>query len=188
MPDSRSDATLVDQVQAGDREAFERLIKRYQRMVFELTTQYAAVSSDADDLAQDVFLRAFQHINRIDTPGRFASWLYGIALNRCRDYAKNRRRDTYAFTDQETEAGRLPARNQTESDTALMQSEESERMWKAIQALSPTYAVPFLLKYRDGLTYQAMSERMDVSVSALKVRVHRARKKLQTHLGRTDDE
>lgn len=182
MLDSRSDAALVGRAQNGDREALGVLLERYRGMVFDLTTQYATVSGDAEDLAQDAFLNAFEHIENIESPSRFASWLYGIALNRCRDYAKNKRRSTHAFTDTPAEAKNLPASDQMRSDSTLHRSEDADRIWGALRMLSPTYAVPFLLKYRDGLTYKAMSERMEVSVSALKVRVHRARKKLQTQL------
>jgi RNA polymerase sigma-70 factor (ECF subfamily) len=70
----------------------------------------------------------------------------------------------------------------------LLAEERSERLWAALDDLSSTYATPFLLKYRDGLTYKAMSGRLDVSVSALKVRVHRARKKLRNLLDDRYDE
>ena len=66
-------------------------------------------------------------------------------------------------------------------------SERSQKLWEAIESLSATYSVPFLMKYRDGMTYKAMSKRLDVSVSAPKVRVHRARKKLRAFLDDADD-
>jgi len=183
MPNDVSDGTYARRVQEGDREAFRTLIERYEGMVFDLAHQYANTPEDAEDLAQDAFTRAFQRIGDLKNPDRFSSWLYGIALNRCRDYAKNVRRETYAFshTDDHDNADALPT-EQTAQDEALMAEERGDRLWDALDELSSTYATPFLLKYRDGLTYKAMSKRMDVSVSALKVRVHRARKKLRNLL------
>lgn len=180
MSRHESDGTYARRVQEGDREAFRVLIERYEGMVFDLAHQYADSPEDAEDLAQDTFLRAYRRIGDLKNPDRFSSWLYGIALNRCRDYAKNVRRETYAFsrTESKEDADVLPGSGRGQDD-ALIAQERSEQVWAALESLSSTYATPFLLKYRDGMTYKAMSKRLDVSVSALKVRVHRARKKLR---------
>lgn len=189
MPSDESDATYARRVQDGDREAFRVLIERYEGMVFDLAHQYADSPEEAEDLAQDAFLRAYRRIEDLRKPDRFSSWLYGITLNRCRDYAKNVRRETYAFsrTEERDEADALPG-NSVGQDDALIAEERSEQLWKALDELSSTYATPFLLKYRDGMTYKAMSKRLDVSVSALKVRVHRARKKLRKLIDARYDE
>lgn len=183
MPEDVPDGAYARRVQEGDRYAFRVLIERYEGMVFDLTHQYADSPEDAEDLAQDAFARAYRRIGDLEKPDRFSSWLYGITLNRCRDYAKNVRRNTYAFshTEERDDADALPANSQPQ-DEALVAEERGEQLWEALDELSSTYATPFLLKYRDGMTYKAMSKRMDVSVSALKVRVHRARKKLRTLL------
>jgi len=183
MSSDASDGTFARRVQDGDRAAFRTLVERYEGMVFDLTHQYADGPEDAEDLAQDVFARAYRRIDDLRNPDRFSSWLYGIALNRCRDYVKNVRRDTYAFshTDDHEGADVLPTNGRAQDDE-LMAEERGDHLWNALDELSATYATPFLLKYRDGLTYKAMSKRMNVSVSALKVRVHRARKKLRNLL------
>jgi RNA polymerase sigma-70 factor (ECF subfamily) len=183
IPSDESDGAYARRVQDGVEEAFRVLIERYEGMVFDLTHQYADSAEDAEDLAQDVFVRAYRRIDDLRNPDRFSSWLYGIALNCCRDYAKNVRRETYAFSRTETQedADALPNEHPPQDDE-LIAEEERDQLWAALDQLSSTYATPFLLKYRDGMTYKAMSNRMDVSVSALKVRVHRARKKLRTLL------
>lgn len=189
MPPDESDGTYARRVQNGDRDAFRVLIDRYEGMVFDLTHQYAESPEDAEDLAQDAFTRAFRRIGDLNNPDRFSSWLYGVTLNRCRDYAKNVRRETYAFsrTEERENADALPG-GRPGQDNELIAEERGEQLWAVLDELSSTYATPFLLKYRDGLTYKAMSKRLDVSVSALKVRVHRARKKLRTLLEDRYDE
>jgi RNA polymerase sigma-70 factor (ECF subfamily) len=182
MPHDASDGTYAQRVQNGDRDAFEVLVERYEGMVFDLTHQYADQSEEAEDLAQDIFLKAYRRIENLRDPNQFASWLYGIALNQCRDYAKNVRRDTYPFSRTGREDGAVTDNGMAAQDDQLAAEEHGARLWDALDELSATYATPFLLKYRDGLTYKAMSKRLDVSVSALKVRVHRARKKLRTLL------
>jgi RNA polymerase sigma-70 factor (ECF subfamily) len=189
MSHDKSDGTYARRVQDGDREAFRVLIERYEGTVFDLAHQYADSSEDAEDLAQDAFMRAYRRIGDLENPDRFSSWLYGIALNRCRDYAKNVRRETYAFSRTEDQEGTdsLVGENRGQADD-LLAEERSEQLWAVLDELSSTYATPFLLKYRDGMTYKAMSKRLDVSVSALKVRVHRARKKLRNLLEDRYDE
>lgn len=176
------DGTYARRVQNGEREAFRVLVERYEGMVFDLSHQYADQPEEAEDLAQEVFLKAYRRIEDLRNPDRFASWLYGIALNRCRDYAKNVRRETYPFSRSDWEASEVRDNGTTAQDDQLVADEQAALLWEALEDLSPTYATPFLLKYRDGLTYKAMSKQLDVSVSALKVRVHRARKKLRSLL------
>lgn len=179
MSHDDSDGVYARRVQEGDRTAFRVLIDRYEGMVFDLTNQYANQPEDVEDLAQDIFLKAYRRIDDLRNPDQFASWLYGIALNQCRDYVKNVRRETYPFSRTGQEDADIVARETEAQDERLISNERSEQLWAALEELSSTYATPFLLKYRDGLTYNAMSKRLDVSVSALKVRVHRARKKLR---------
>lgn len=178
MEQPETDAAYVRRVQAGDRTAFRVLLERYERMVFSITNRFGETPADAEDLAQDVFVKAYRQIDRLRKPERFSSWLYGIALNHCRDYAKNVRRQTHAFSATEHTDWEVPD-GERRQDAALEADEAGRQLWQALDQLSSTYAVPFLLKYRDGMTYQAMADRMDLSVSALKVRVHRARKKLR---------
>ena len=178
MEPPETDATYVRRVQAGDASAFRTLLERYERMVFSITNRFGDTPADAEDLAQDIFVKAYRQIDRLRQPERFASWLYGIALNHCRDYAKNVRRKTHAFSATDGADWEVPG-HQRAQDVALEADEAGQRLWQALDRIAPTYATPFLLKYRDGMTYRAMAERMDLSVSALKVRVHRARKKLR---------
>ncbi|PEN13526.1 RNA polymerase subunit sigma-70 [Longibacter salinarum] len=186
MPDDVSDGTYVQRVRDGDSSAFRPLLERYEGMVYELTYRYASDEDDAADLAQEVFMRAYNRIDDLRNPDRFASWLYGIALNRCRDYAKNIRRQTFPFSRTEAADQDSTPNPLERQDSKLEREEKGEALWRALDTLTPTYSVPFLMKYRDGMTYKAMSKRLDVSVSALKVRVHRARKKLRTVLENED--
>lgn len=182
MSHDAPDGTYARRVQDGDREAFQVLVERYEGMVFDLTHQYADQPEAAEDLAQDIFLKTYRRIEDLRNPDRFASWLYGIALNQCRDYAKNVRRETYPFSRSDREEADVMDRESDAQDDQLVADEYGAQLWDALEELSSSYSTPFLLKYRDGLTYKAMSKRLDVSVSALKVRVHRARKKLRSML------
>jgi RNA polymerase sigma-70 factor (ECF subfamily) len=180
-------------VQDGDREAFEVLVERYQGMVFDLTHQYAEQPEAAEDLAQDVFLRAYRRIEDLRNPDQFASWLYGIALNQCRDYAKNVRRDTHPFSRSEQENAAVQDDETTAQDDRLIADEQGAHLWDALDELSATYDqieihddsafVRTQTRYEGRATpVEYVLKRLDVSVSTLKVRVHRARKKLRSLL------
>lgn len=177
----QSDAWHVERVRNGDREAFRTLVERYQGMVYDLTCRYADRRAESEDLAQDIFLLAYQRLEQLDRADRFASWLYAMALNQCRDYAKNVRRETYAMSETDERPDRQESKDPSIVDD-LVVAEASDRLWEAIYDLDPKYLIPLLLKYRDDLSYAVISERLDVTVGALKVRVHRARKQLQEQL------
>lgn len=179
MPTDEPDSYYVREVRNGNTDAFRVLVDRYKRLVFSLTNQYGDVEDDSEDLAQEVFMSAFQKIDDLRDPDQFSSWLYGIALNRCRDYARNVRRETRPFSEFEEDEDHLAGEAESTTDAQLDLEQESARLWDAISQLPANYATPLLLKYRDGLSYKAMSGRLGVSVSALKVRVHRARKKIR---------
>lgn len=181
MNDQKSDGFCVRRVREGDREAFRPLVERYEGMVYGIVNRFADRSADQEDLAQEVFVRAYERLDELDDPDRFSSWLYALALNRCRDFAKNVRRETYPMTETDEEEAAQPDDEATVLDR-LMVSEAADRLWQAVGELDPKYGVPLLLKYRDDLTYAVISDRLDVSVSALKVRVHRARKRLRERL------
>ncbi len=81
----------VEQAMRGDQTAFHQLVDRYQPEIFRMIYYRTRSRSDAEDLTQDVFLRAYKHIKRLETPKVFRSWLYRIAVNRVRDHHRSRR-------------------------------------------------------------------------------------------------
>lgn len=182
MSEEHADEHYVRRIREGDRDAFRPLLERYQGMVYQLANRFADRSEDSEDLAQEIFLRAYERIDQLDDPGRFSSWLYSMALNYCRDYAKDVRRETYAMSETEEEGDARSAEDEGSALDRLLTAEASDRLWAALDELDPKYLVPLLLKYRDGLSYAVISDRLEVSVSALKVRVHRARKRLRDRL------
>lgn len=190
------DGDVVRRVRSGDREAYRELVDRHAPMVFALVRRYCADPAEAEDLAQEVFLRAYEGLEEFRGDSAFSSWLYRIAVNRCRDWAKSPRRDERSL-DALTEAGARPGRRAAESgeaaelglstppepEQALEREERARRLRRAIGELTPEYAVPFLLKYEEELSYREIAERLDVTEGALKVRVHRARAQLRDLLG-----
>lgn len=175
------DAEVVRSVRNGDRGAYRVLVDRYAPMVFAVVRRYCEESWDADDLAQDIFVRAFEGLDGFRGDASFSSWLYRIAVNRCRDYARREQLNPGSARQVERVefAGDAPRPATRTPEEELERKELGRRLREALEALQPEYAVPFLLKYERGLSYKEMSDLLGATVGSLKVRVHRARKALQ---------
>lgn len=174
-----SDEALVARIQAGDTAAYRTLVERYTPMIVQLTQRFADTPAAAEDLAQEVFIKAYKALARFEGQARFSSWLYAIALNRCRDYAKNVRRNIYRLAEVRAAAGDPPTPTAVLPDRTLEQREQAQALERAMLQLPEILALPFLLYYNHGLTHGMIATMLDISESASKVRVHRARHALR---------
>lgn len=170
---------LIDQILDGKSQNYRVLVERYSPMVFHVVRRFEQDDDEAEELAQQIFVKAYEKLDSYNKESKFSTWLYSLAKNHCRDYTKNIRRNNKRLS--EMEPGFVDtAMQEIQTPHLNMELKEWKNLLaKALENLSIGYSEPFLLKYRDGLSYEAISERMDVSVSALKVRVHRARKELK---------
>ncbi|MDX1591060.1 MAG: RNA polymerase sigma factor [Balneolaceae bacterium] len=178
----KSEFELIDQILRGSRDRYKVLVDRYAPVVFHVVRRFEKDEDEVEELAQQIFVKAYEKLENFNKNSAFSSWLYSIAMNHCRDYAKNIRRQKKRFS--EFEPGYLDTIF-TEEKTPFMHlemKEWKELLKKALDGLSAEYSEPFLFKYRDGMSYEVMSQQTGVSVSALKVRVHRARKELKYRL------
>jgi RNA polymerase sigma-70 factor (ECF subfamily) len=165
------DAVVVNRVLSGDREAYAILVRRYQSGLYRHARCMGMDHDTALDHVQDAFVRAYTSLAECRDRDRFRTWLFRILRNRCLDHLKNIRR-RHVSVDSVTlaqEAGSAA----TEARAALRD---------AFRSLSPVLREAFLLKHRDGCSYEEIAERTGASVSALKMRVHRARDLLRAHL------
>lgn len=173
---------LIRQITDHDSSGYKILVDRYSPIVFHIVRRFEKDESEVNELAQQIFVKAYEKLIQFDMKSAFSTWLYRLAMNHCRDYVKNVRRGNRNFSDLDSA---FIEKNLSDERTPYLNLEIKE--WKklldsAIGKLSSDYAEPFLWKYRDGLSYKAMSEQTGISVSALKVRVHRARKELKEQL------
>jgi RNA polymerase sigma-70 factor, ECF subfamily len=175
----KSEKYLIRDILAGDRDQYRIIIERYSPMVFHIVRSFEKNEEEVKELGQQIFVKAYEKLDSFKGNAKFSTWLYSLALNHCRDYAKNVRRSNIRFS--ETDEGYLENSmvDEETADSNIEAMETNSKLYSAIQRLSEEYSEPLLLKYRDGMSYQAISERLNLSVAALKVRVHRARKILK---------
>jgi RNA polymerase sigma factor (sigma-70 family) len=171
-----TDAALVEQCRAGDKSAYGRLMMRHQNRVRRVLQAVLPNSGEADDVMQEAFLEAYLGLSNQRQPERFRAWVCGIGLN----LAKMRRRRKRWLVNWET-AVCLPSPQPTPERIAE-QHETEQRLYAAIRDLPPAEREALLLVYRDGFSHQETAEQLGISLSAVKVRVHRGRNRLRSTL------
>ena len=178
------DAELVRRCGEGDQEAFRTLVTRYHPRIFNLIHNLVKDRDEADDLAQEVFIKAFRSLAGFKGQAQIYTWLYRIAVNRCLDWLKNRGRHP-EMTLERVEVYRADEAHLQSPGTAdaeMVQRELGRALEKALQAIPSDYRVALTLREVDGLSYEEIAEVMECSVGTVKSRLFRARLQLQRML------
>jgi len=174
---SDTDALLVARVLDGDRECYAILVERYQDSLFRYAVAMVKDGDLAADLVQDSLVKAYTSLSACQDPARFGAWVFRILVNRCKDHLKSRRSRNVPLSED-------TATTAAADDPALSADRAGIRrmMERALATLPDAQREAFLLKHVEGYSYEEMAEMLDVSVSALKMRVMRARDALQALL------
>jgi RNA polymerase sigma-70 factor (ECF subfamily) len=162
---------LVRRAAQGDQEAFSRLVGRYQRPVVTFAYRYLGNQEEAEDAAQDAFVRLYFSLPRLRDPDKLASYLFTTALNVCR----KRRRPSPEPVPAASEVAESP-------EEQTLREVEQERVAQAIAALPEEYRVTVSLRVDEGLSFAEISEITGASEGALRVRYHRAKEMLRAVL------
>lgn len=173
---------LIQDILDGKQDRYRILVNRYASMVFSIVGKFVDRQADREELAQQIFVKAYERLDSFKRQSKFSSWLYTLARNHCLDYAKNVRRSNKEFGEMESQELEANMKVEDLPDDDIEKQEERAILKKALSVITPIHAEAFLMKYRDNMTYKAMSQRLEVTESALKARVHRARKELQAYI------
>jgi RNA polymerase sigma-70 factor (ECF subfamily) len=171
-------ATLVQQAQDGDREAFGCLVEQFQSTVQAIALRRLGNVSEAMELTQDVFLHVLRRIQQLREPERFAGWLRQVAVRMAINRATRR------IPPHTVEIGVLEAASgqADEPIDALINRERAERLWMAMARLKPLDREALTAFYVRGLSLLEMAEELDVPLGTIKRRLHTARKRLRAEL------
>ncbi len=168
------DAEVVGAVLAGDREAYGILIGRYEDVLYRYAERMTGQPDAAADVVQRTFIKAFRNLGRCRERGRVGGWMFRIAVNVCKDELKGR-----ASREVPLEAASAEVATRGRPDDRIEQAEVREEIYRALQTLGVEQREAFVLKHVEGWSYEEMAEKIGVSVPALKMRVYRARSRLQ---------
>jgi RNA polymerase sigma-70 factor (ECF subfamily) len=169
------DAELVALVLAGQRDAYEPLVNRHQRLLHRHARGMGLDYDTSVDLVQDAFVRAFTMLGECRDPAHFRAWVFRIARNLCLDHLKSIRRLTVPLSHVEG-AEDIPR------DGSGIDGDADQTLREALLRLPVPLREAFLLKHDAGYTYEEVAEMTNASPSAVKMRVHRAREALRAFL------
>jgi RNA polymerase sigma-70 factor (ECF subfamily) len=181
------DSRAVAQVLRGDRDRFRELVERYQARVFGLTLRLVGNRTEAEDLTQQAFVEAYGGLDRFDPGRRFATWLFRIAVNNCKDHLKSHKRRERPFGEERDQDSALFASPRPTPEQALASSQVRRIVSEALDRLAPKYRVPLVLKDIEGLSYEEMREVLGLPITTLKIRVVRARARMEELLSWTQE-
>jgi len=165
------DDELVVLCQKGDTEAFEELVERYKGMIFTMIHRILGQPGEAEDVAQDVFIRAYKALPKFRREAKFSTWLYTICHNLCITEAKKRRRERDLLTRMESCGSSVEAVHE--------RREIQEKVRALISELPPVYSSAITLRHIHGLSYQEISEILGQPLGTTKSTILRAREQLK---------
>jgi RNA polymerase sigma-70 factor (ECF subfamily) len=182
---SREDAKRIERCLRGEERAFEELLDKYKKPVFSICLRMVKNYDDAEDLAQEVFIRTFSVLDRYDPSYPFSSWLYRITSNLCIDHIR-RRRDGVLSLDQPVQgrngemSRQMPSRD-VKPDRNVESREMMEVLEEAIHTLPEHYRVIVILRHQEQLSYEEISDNLGIPLGTVKARIHRARNMIKDY-------
>lgn len=179
------DTTLMLRTKDGDQSAFKELVEKHKLSVLNLCLRFTGNKPDAEDLAQDVFMRIYQAAPRYEAKAAFTTWLYRIAVNLCLNYQRRKKLLTFFSLDsnhrsEEDHQRKIPDIISSERpDTDYEKKERQQFVQKAIQSLPENQRAVVILYRYQNLSYQEIADTLETTVSAVESRLFRAKLNLK---------
>lgn len=183
MQSKLSDIELIERTLAGDQAAYADLVKRHQRFVFTLALRFAKTREDAEEIAQDCFIKAYRSLGGFQHNSKFTTWLYSIVYTTSMTFLRKKRVDTDSIDDENTY---IQLENQGGSyDTNYAENRSrSYYLNQAIGQLLPDDATIVTLFYKGEQSLEEIGETMGIDPNTVKVKLFRARQRLKDKLER----
>jgi RNA polymerase sigma-70 factor (ECF subfamily) len=191
---SGDDAAVLARAKRGDRSAFGTLVRKYQRRVFATALHITGNHGDADDVAQEAFVRAYRGLKSFDGRSDLFTWLYRITVNTALNHLRSRKRVNAiakaGAEEVEVDGGRpesLGAKSRTPAEWAEL-SERVRMVLEQVSGLSPTLRVTLILATVQGLPYKQIAEILEIPEGTVAWRVNEARKQLRAKVAEYDSD
>ena len=180
------EAAVIQAVLAGDVNAYEALVKEYEKNVYNLALRMTGNSEDAADMAQEAFIKAYNSLTAFRGDSKFSVWLYRIVSNVCLDFLRSRSRKQTVSLSTENDDGEeveLDIADETHSPEQLLdRSLTRDAVRRGLAALPPDHREILLLREIQGLSYEEIADVLGLEAGTVKSRIFRARKKLCSFL------
>lgn len=178
--------TLVELLKQGDETAFREMVETWQDMVYNTALGIVQVPSDAEDIAQEVFVQVYQSVSSFKGDSKFSTWLYRITITKSLDHERRKKRKKrFAFVKslfgEDSEVLVHPP-DFNHPGVQLDKKEDAAVLFEAIRELPRNQRIAFTLHKVEGLSYQEVSEVMKTSISSVESLMHRAKTNLRKNL------
>jgi RNA polymerase sigma-70 factor (ECF subfamily) len=188
-PEAKEEIELVNRAREGDAAAFSTLLNRYESKIFRLAMNITQNREDAEDVLQEAFLKAYEHLDQFQGNSRFYTWIVRIAVNQALMKLRKRKTDRSVSLDEQIDTGedtviREIASWDPDPEQQFSQDELHTILTEAVDQLAPIYRAVFVLRDVDGLSTEETAEALDLSIPAVKSRLLRARLQLREKLTR----
>jgi RNA polymerase sigma-70 factor (ECF subfamily) len=177
-----TDQVLIEKIRAGDYQAFESLVTRYEAKVYRLALRMLRNPQDAEDALQETFLQVFRGLAGFEGRSQFSTWLFRLATNVCLMRIRHRETEPSKLLPLEDYLPKLEEGDSPQMiewadrpEEALLSKESREKMMEALDKLPPEYRAVFILRDIEGFSNAETGESLGISVAAVKSRLHRAR-------------
>jgi RNA polymerase sigma-70 factor, ECF subfamily len=185
----QSESALVTAAKAGDYDAFEQLVNRYEQKIYRLGLNITGNPEDAEDVLQETFLKAFENLSRFREDSRFYTWIVRIGVNQALMKLRKRRTDkSVSLDDPLQEDGELIPRDfadwKPNPEQLLGRTETREVLERAIRNLPESFRTVFQLRDVEGLSTEETADMLGLTISAVKARLFRARLRLREELAK----
>jgi RNA polymerase sigma-70 factor (ECF subfamily) len=176
------DEELVErarQAPAGDLRAFEALVERHKAGVMANCRYLSGSSADAEDLAQEVFLKAFYGLPRFEGRSKFKTWLQRIKVNHCLNFLKRKKNKTFVDAAEPALEGREEMQVAPVVEAAMDAAVDRARIRQVLDAMADSLRIPLLMRDMDELSYQEVADALGIGLSAAKMRIKRGREEFR---------
>jgi RNA polymerase sigma-70 factor, ECF subfamily len=168
----------LEQARRGDQTAFGKLIEAYQRPVYNLAYRMLNNSGEAEEAAQEAFIRAYTRLHTYNPDHKFSTWMLSITSNYCIDIIRKRRALLLSIDEPLPPHPALMSDGQKGPEAQMEMSEQQDMVQSLLQELPEDYRQTVVLRYWHEMSYEEIAEMMDTTVSAIKSRLFRARRQL----------
>jgi len=182
------ESELIAAIRSGDQEAFRYLVETYQDKIIRTSKGFVHSHTDAEDIAQEVFIEVYQSVNRFRGESELSTWIYRIAVNKSLNFLRSAARRRifsffeYSYSDRSELTINSVVSREFYPDNNLRKSEQADAVMKAIDSLPAKQRIAFILSKYDDLSYQKIADVMNTTVSSVESLLFRAKRNLQRRL------
>lgn len=177
-----SDNEIIERTLAGEPDAFNLLVRRWERQIYSLAYRMLGRDEEARDISQETFLSAYRNLNKFRGDAKFSSWLYRIAINCCHTRMRNRGGADISLEQQFEEHGFEPSTNIEHINDDLQREQIADLVKRALAGLPPEMRQVIIMKEYQDLKFHEIAEILDIPVSTVKTRVYTGLSQLKQRL------